>query len=141
MRWFTPAAVLLTAWGALAFGAEYPWAYAPLLVFGATVGLLGLAAPVPAAGRFPVAAVGLGLGLVAAAAVVQVVPLPEPVVARLSPARAAHDWPALYAAALLRAPGAPAVGAASSTISIEPSRTVLGLAFAGRMRHDQDNDI
>ena len=130
MRWFTPAAVLLTAWGALAFGAEYPWAYAPLLVFGATVGLLGLAAPAPAAGRFP-AAVALGLGVVAAAAALQVVPLPEPVVARLSPARAAHDWPALYAAALPSAPAPPAAGAASSTISIEPSRTVLGLAFAG----------
>ena len=128
MRWFTPAAVVLTAWGALAFGAEYPWAYAPLLVFGATVGLLGLAAPAPAAGRFPAAAVALGLGLVAAAAALQVVPLPEPVVERLSPARAAHDWPALYAAAL---PSAPPAAGASSTLSIEPSRTVLGLAFAG----------
>ena len=130
MRWFTPGAVLLAAWGALAFGAEYPWAYAPLLVFGATVGLLGLATPVPDAGRFPPVAVALGLGLVAAAPVVQVIPLPEPLLAHLSPARAAHDWPALYAAALPGAPEAPA-GAASSTISIEPSRTVVGLAFAG----------
>ena len=129
MRWFTPAAVLLTAWGALAFGAEYPWAYAPLLVFGATVGLLGLTARVPGAGRLP--AVTVALGLVVAAAVLQVVPLPEAVAARLSPARAAHDWRALYAAALPAAGGAPAAGAAPSTISIEPSRTVLGLAFAG----------
>ena len=128
MRWFTPAALLLTAWGALAFGAEYPWAYWPLLVFGATLGLLALAAPAPGAGRFPAAAAALGL--VAAAAALQVLPLPEAVAAHLSPARAAHDWPALHAAVLPAAPAGPAAGAAYSTLSIKPSRTLLGLAFA-----------
>ena len=126
MGWFTPAAVLLTAWGALAFGAEYPWAYAPLLVFGATLGLLGLTAS--GSGRLP--AVAAALGLVVACAAVQVLPLPEAVAASLGPARAAHDWPALYAAALPAAPAALGPAAAPSTISIEPSRTLLGLAFA-----------
>ena len=127
MRWFTPAALLLIAWGALAFGAEYPWAYAPLLVFGATVGGLGLAASPPGAGRFR--ALTLALGLVAAASGLQAVPLPDPVVSALSPARGDRDWGALYAAAL---PGAadPAGGGASPTLSIAPSRTLLGLAFA-----------
>ena len=77
--------LLLVGWGSLAFGAEYPWAYAPLLVFGATVGVLGLAARVPAAGR--VLSMAAALGLVVAAAGLQTVALPEPVVSALSPAR------------------------------------------------------
>ena len=41
MRFFAPATVAVLGWGALAFGAEFSWAYAPLLVLCATVGLLG----------------------------------------------------------------------------------------------------
>ena len=126
MRWFTPAAILLAAWGALAFGAEYPWAYAPLLVFGAVVGLLGLAVPVTGARHLPSMAVVLGA--VFAAAALQVVPLPEQVLAHLSSARGTHDWNALYAAVL---PVRETAATPHSTISIEPSRTMLGLAFVG----------
>ena len=128
MGWFTPAALLLIAWGALAFGAEYPWAYAPLLVFGATVGGLGLAARIPGAGGFrPLA---LALGLVVAAACLQAAPLPAPLVSALSPEQAAHDWAALYAAAMPAAPhDAGASAAAFASLSIKPSRTVLGLTF------------
>ena len=128
IRWFTPAAVVLAAWGALAFGAEYPWAYAPLLVFGAAVGQLGLTVPAPRA-RYPTA-VAIALCVVIAAVALQVVPLPELVVAHLSPACAAHDWDALYAGVLPAAPIAHSHGAECSTISITPSRTVVGLAFA-----------
>ena len=128
MRWFTPATLLLMGWGALAFGAEYPWAYAPLLVFGATIGVLGLVARAPGGGRFR--SLGLALGLVATTAGVQAVPLPRAAVTVLSPARSAHDWRALYAEARPAVPGR--VGEAESepsTISVAPSRTVLGLAF------------
>lgn len=129
MGWFAPATLALIGWGALAFGCEYPWAYGPLLVFGATVGALGLIARVPGAGHFPPLA--LALGLIVVAASIQAIPLPEPVVAAVSPGRAAQDWRALYAAEL---PGttapAGAAGRDGSTLSIEPSRTLLGLAFA-----------
>ena len=149
MRWFTPATALLLAWGALAFGAEYAWAYAPLLVFATTIGLLALVTPAPAGrGSTPVAAGGgstplaAALALVFCAGVLQVVPLPEPVLRAVSPARSAHDFAALYASATPAAPAtpaasvsdaAPAADAASShqprTLSIAPSRTRLGLAF------------
>ena len=36
------ASILIVAWGALAFGAVYPWAYAPLLVASAAAGAVGL---------------------------------------------------------------------------------------------------
>ena len=128
MRWFTPATALLLAWGALAFGGEYAWAYAPLLVFGATVGLLALVTPAPArGGSTPVAA---ALGLVFCAGALQVVPLPEPVLTAVSPARSAHDYAAFYAAATPAAPTADAaVPRPPRTLSIAPSRTRLGLAF------------
>ena len=131
MRWFVPATTLLLAWGALAFGAEYAWAYAPLLVFCTTIGMLGLVAPAPAgSGPAPVAG---ALGLVFFAGMLQVAPLPEPVLRAVSPARSAHDYAALYAAVT---PGAPATDpvaapAAARTISTAPSRTLLGLAFLG----------
>ena len=54
---FSVCAVLLLGWGALAFGAEYSWAYAPLLVFSFVVGVLGLLAS-PSA-RFPSRALAL----------------------------------------------------------------------------------
>src|SRR3954447_14427950 len=41
-RMFSFLTVALLAWGALAFGAEYSWAYAPLVVLAVTVGSLGL---------------------------------------------------------------------------------------------------
>ena len=125
MRWFTPAATLLLAWGALAFGAEYAWAYAPLLVFGAFVGAVGLAAPGPS--RRALRPLGAALGAVFVAGALQIAPLPEPVLRAVSPARAAHDYDALYATAVPVAPDA--VAAEPRTISIRPSRTLLGLAF------------
>ena len=127
MRWFTPATALLLAWGALAFGAEYAWAYAPLLVFGATIGLLALVAPAPAGrGSPPVAA---ALGLVFCAGALQVVPLPEPVLRAVSPARSTHDFAGLCAAAVPAAPTAEAVSVhPPPTLSIAPARTRLGLA-------------
>ena len=125
MRWFTPAAALLLAWGALAFGAEYAWAYAPLLVFGATLGAIGLAAAGPP--RRVLRPLGAALGVVLVAGGLQVAPLPEPVLRAVSAARSAHDYDALYATAVPVASDAAAAG--PLTISTRPSRTLLGLAF------------
>ena len=129
MRWFNPATALLLAWGALAFGAEYAWAYAPLLVFGATIGALGLVARVPGGRGSP--PVATALGLVFCAGALQVVPLPEAALRAVSPARQAHDYAALHAT---ETPAAPAAGSESlrpppRTLSIAPARTLLGLAF------------
>lgn len=128
MRWFPAAATGLVAWGALAFGGEYPWAYAPLLVFGATIGVLGLAAP-GAATRNPRLLV-LSPALVLAAVAAQLCPLPEAVLAVLSPNRLAHDFPALTAATLPAAPGAATAAVTGSwPLSIAPARTLLGAGF------------
>lgn len=128
LQWFPGAAVSLIAWGVLAFGGEYPWAYAPLLVFATTIGILGLSAPVsaPSAPR-PVV---VSLGLILAAVGLQLCPLPAPVLATLSPARLVHDFPALFAATVPAVPE-PAQAAADGpwSISVSPARTLLGAAF------------
>lgn len=128
MRWFPAAAVCLIAWGVLAFGAEYPWAYAPLLIFAVTTGALGLAAPGGA--RSELRPVVLPLALVLAVVGLQLIPLPAPVLAILSPARLFHDYPALIAATIPSAPGAePAAADGPWPLSISPARTLLGAAF------------
>lgn len=122
MRWFSLATVTLIAWGALAFGGEYPWAYAPLFVFASTIGMLGLANPdrSPTESR----ALVVALGLLVAAIGAQLVPLPAPVVEVLSPARAAEDYPALVRATV---PGVPTPAATGpEPLSIAPARTLLG---------------
>ena len=126
MRWFPPATVCLIGWGVLAFGGEYAWAYAPLLVFAATIGLLGLGSPTT--GRSESRLVILSVALLFGAVFLQLVPLPTPVLTALSPARLAEDWPALVA---VTAPAAadPAPVTGPRTISIAPARTLLGVAF------------
>ena len=127
MRWFPPAAVATIAWGVLAFGGEYPWAYAPLLVFASTVGVLGLVAP---GGKGLSGAVALAPALIAAAIGLQLVPLPEPALAALGPARLEHDFRALLATAVPVPPGpGEAVAAGPRPISVQPARTLLGLSF------------
>jgi len=73
------------AWGVLAFGAVYPWAYWPLAVTCGAAGVLGLWS----AGRFRLAAgtrgVAAVMALVAIAVLAQLVPLPVGVLARVSP--------------------------------------------------------
>ena len=122
MRWFSLATVSLIAWGVLAFGAEYPWAYAPLFVFASTIGVLGLAAPdgPRTESRAPVVALGLLLAAIGA----QLVPLPAAAVEALSPARSVEDWPALVRATV---PGVPSPAATGpEPLSIAPARTLLG---------------
>ena len=79
--------VLLTAtlaWGALTFGAVYPWAYWPLASASAALGLWGCVAT--SAWRDPRArALAAALGITGVAIAVQLIALPYAVLARLSP--------------------------------------------------------
>src|SRR5262245_21725953 len=78
------ATTLLLAWGALAFGAVYDWAYWPLAAGSLLCGVSALVrrTHIP---RVPSAFAAASLIAVAAATVVQLVPLPVNLLARLSP--------------------------------------------------------
>jgi O-antigen ligase len=83
-RWYRLLLVSLVAWGALAFGGVYPWAYWPLIVGSAALGIWAI--PATAAWRDPRAvtlatalfAVGLAMGI-------QLIPLPWELVSAISP--------------------------------------------------------
>lgn len=79
--------VVFVAWGALAFGAVYPWAYWPLVAAAAATGVVGLRRnlSVDRDAAFP-KRLFLAIGFVALAIALQLVPLPRPVLSRLSPA-------------------------------------------------------
>lgn len=74
---------VLIALGTLAFGAVYPWAYLPLLAAAATLGLAGLWRNGLPVGMRPLA---YALGALCAAAALQLVPLPDALLATVSPA-------------------------------------------------------
>lgn len=140
--------VLLVAWGTLAFGAVYPWAYKPLLWAAAAIGLVAFwrgrsHGPTPAATR----AVVWLLGLVAAGGVLQTTPLPGHVRTAISPASESflrrHDLG--YGAELMaRSAGRPAEAPPldGRPLSIDPSSTrrgtlmlvSLATLFAGLVR-------
>lgn len=115
MRPRTVAALLLTGWGAFAFGAPYPWAYWPLFVASAALGVSGLAAR---DGRRIGTSVRAALGAVAAIIALQLVPLPATVIRRLSPATDA--W-------LTRNALAYASTASAHALSIVPAHTIVAL--------------
>ncbi|MDO8794530.1 MAG: O-antigen ligase family protein [Vicinamibacterales bacterium] len=122
-------AVLLLGWGALAFGAEYSWAYAPLLVFSVVVAVLGLLASTR--GRFPARALGFALAAIFVGGLLQLVPLSQRTIRTVSPASVVADYRQLYAKATMRSGDAAAASdlEARRPVSIAPSRTVLGLTF------------
>ena len=128
MRWFSPATVSLVAWGVLAFGGEYPWAYAPLLVFCSTIGVLGLVAPVPVERQSK--ALVLSLVLIVTGIGLQLVPLPVSFLEAVSPARLNEDYPALVAAVVPTPAGPEAADDdGPRPISVHRGRTLLGLSF------------
>jgi hypothetical protein len=114
------AVVVIIAWGALAFGAVYTWAYLPLLAACAAVGLLGLAwgrgVKICGASRSAI----IALMIVGAAGLAQLVPLPVAMLKTLSPATDAflRHYDLAYA-----------VDAARHPLSINPAATMLGLTF------------
>ncbi|MDR1988985.1 MAG: O-antigen ligase family protein [Acidobacteriaceae bacterium] len=109
--------VVAIAWGAFAFAAVYPWAYLPLALVCATVGIGGLSLGV--AGRPPIAWVALGFALVAVGISFQLVPLPRPLLVTLSPGTDAflrqQDFGYLFNPSTWR------------PISIAPQQTLVGL--------------
>nr|MBA2305446.1 hypothetical protein [Acidobacteriota bacterium] len=131
------AAVAVIAWGALAFGAVYPWAFTPLLVSCALVGTLGVflhrSRPFARSSRAAV----LALVMVLVVGLLQLVPLPATVLRSLSPSTHAflQDYDMAYALAVaeggLPESGGLVPGSASHAISLAPRATLLGLAFLG----------
>jgi O-antigen ligase len=79
------AAWLLVAWGALAFGAVYPWAWRPLMGGAALVGLLAVWQFGQRGEGARDRVVLICLALVGAGALLQLLPLPPGVVAAISP--------------------------------------------------------
>ena len=73
------------AWGALAFGAVYPWAYWPLAVLCALSGVLGVVVARRSKTAGTSRALRLALIATAAAILVQVVPVPHGLAALCSP--------------------------------------------------------
>ena len=125
---FIPAPTLLiVAWGAFAFGAVYSWAYTPLAIACALVGLLGLVAgrrPVWTPNRRLLLAL-MGIGLVGA---VQLVPLPISLLTTISPGTASFLANFDLRFSLGADPtGETATVALRHAISVAPERTVLFL--------------
>jgi O-antigen ligase len=116
LLWLTAISLTL-AWGAGAFGAVYPWAYIPLMIASAILGLAGAGlgwARVPTS-------LALSLALLGVAVTVQLVPLKEAYLLKVSP----HAVSIVKQHSLAFAVG----NAHTHPLSIEPRQTVLGLAF------------
>jgi O-antigen ligase len=136
LAWLVP---LTLAWGVLAFGAVYPWAYVPLLVAAAGIGILGITAGLrdraglkpcatsDTAVRWPVAA---SLPAVALAVALQLVPLSSGTLAAVSPATDSflrrHNLP--YATATTT-PNSATSDWASHPLSVRPDSTRRALGF------------
>ena len=76
-------AIAAVAWGALSFGAVYPWAYWPLFAVAALAGVVGLLTRRSDAVRCK--SVAFGTGLIVAGVALQLAPLPRWCLERLSP--------------------------------------------------------
>jgi hypothetical protein len=112
------------AWGAMAFGAVYPWAYRPLIVAAVALGATGIRRrALGRTQRLLAAALVIALG----AAALQLVPLPAPLLTRLSPSADEFLRTNDVAYALARRYGFEA----SHALSIRPASTILGLVLGG----------
>jgi len=131
------ATFLLVVWGALAFGAVYPWAWQPLIAGCATAGAASWLLGVRLGARAGDRPVLLALTAVVAGAIVQIVPLPRPVRMVVSPALEAVlvDQDLGYALAanpiggLSPDAGSTAVTLPSHPLSINPGKTIRGLVI------------
>ncbi len=82
-RLYVASLLLTLAWGLLAFGAVYRWAYVPLAVAAVIVGAAGLL--VGRGRRWSERSLALPLALIASVAVLQLVPVPLSLLTRISP--------------------------------------------------------
>ncbi len=141
MRLFPISVILLLAWGALAVGGSPSWAAAPVVVFGVTTGILGFlewrqSTSTPnSTSKIPHRPVILALCLFLAAIGLQLTPLPESIVTRLSPAHGVAEFERLLATADRRDPElVPKLAAgAPRPLSIAPLRTWIGLSFVAAL--------
>jgi hypothetical protein len=127
-RWSQRLAIVflwaMVAWGVLAFGGVYAWAYQPLLIAAATFGAYGWFASSPANRRavIPLTCVLItGVGLI----VMQLIPMTPEWLLRISPGtdRVLADYNLPYR--LARLAGVPA----AHPLSIAPGETQHGLLF------------
>jgi hypothetical protein len=139
-------AVSLVAWGVLAFGSPYPWAYVPLAAGSAMVGAIGWFATRPPS---PVAIdqrrVLIALGALMLAGALQLIPLPARIVDAVSPANAAilGRIDLVFASLKAAIEGGAAATLPSRPLSIDPDATRRGLLLfvcfalllAGLIRH------
>ncbi|HMF88729.1 MAG TPA: O-antigen ligase family protein [Gemmatimonadaceae bacterium] len=120
MLWLSAVLVTL-AWGVGAFGSPYPWAYSPLVIASAALGVAGLWL-----GRTKSSSpllIQLGFVLIALAVGAQMVPIPLSRLAALSP----HAGTILRQQSLQFSMGQ----SPYHSLSIDSSRSQLGLAFFG----------
>jgi hypothetical protein len=123
------ASLASIAWGALAFGAVYPWAYTPLALVCASIGIAALIVERRSGPRM--SAVGAGLAAIGLAIALQLVPLSPATLERISPNTDAFLGPSDSSGGRGVEPG---TGDAPlfHPLSIVPAKTLLGLElFAG----------
>ena len=116
--------IALVAWGVFAFGSPYPWAYRPLAIGSALVGLLGLftgSRPVWASNRVLLMALA-GIAMVTA---VQLVPLPLDWLTRVSPGTVAYLAGYDLRYSVIIDPFGDVTSALRHAVSIAPARTIL----------------
>lgn len=120
---FEVVLIALVAWGALAFGAVYPWAYVPLMAGVALLGVWALASKKRIA-TTP-SSLKVGLLLVAIAISVQLVPLPRQTLVAISPAAdtLVRQFDPFYAYRVATE------ARVSHPLSISPEKTRTGLLF------------
>jgi O-antigen ligase len=122
VKYYGRVALAAIVWGAVTFGAVYPWAYWPMVAVAALLGVVGLrvADPHTAWLRW----LAIAFGAIALGAVIQLIPMPRNLLLTLGPStdRFLQDYIVGYAAS----------PAPSHPLSVAPRNTLRGLAlFAG----------
>lgn len=127
------ATVAAITWGALAFAAVYPWAYAPLAAACAGIGIAALW--IERRGGPRIAVLAIAFTAIGATIAVQLLPLPQAALVRISPGADAflrqYDLSYARPAAPLEAGGTPEAPAPlpAHPLSLDPGRTLLGLTL------------
>ena len=120
--------LLVTAvvWGAFAFGGVYPWAYWPLAIVAQIVAIVGLWLPRPAGYReLDLSALAVSLAAFLVATIIQLIPLRLSTLATLSP---------LTPEIVTQLDPMVRIGLAGShPLSIEPTKTLVGLAVVASL--------
>jgi len=126
------AIIVSLAWGAFVFGAVYTWAFTPLAIALAAIGLAALVTG--RKGRPPIAGLAAALGAFAVCVSLQLVPLPASVLARVSPGT--DGFLRLYDLSYISATTPDPRGELPTAeprrpISIAPRNTAVGLGLFG----------